>query len=357
MRVPAIVGKPLVALALIPSCLGFAYIGQSCSQLVLDRIDPLAQPGSVPAAHQALFVGGNGLNATMPADSTTTPADSSTCSTCQYSDDFSNYWFPTLYFRGKNGSYKRVKQRLVPKRPEQAGAEGAVGVWYFNTLDTNRISVFPQGFRMRHGNPTARSRDEAIRFANITYSCLNKQDRNIYSGPELRNFPITYCEGGVMTTVYFPECWDGKNLDSPDHSSHMANPSGTRVEYGGICPSTHPVVVPLLMMETRWDTTEFNQGAREDWVEGRQPFMWSNGDQQGYSLYADFVFGWKGDSLKNAFAAPNCPDHTPRHSNCGNLPTIATSEANKCSKAPAVPDKSDGWLTELPGGVEPWPRP
>jgi hypothetical protein len=35
------------------------------------------------------------------------PGDS-TCTTCQFGDDFSNYWTATLYFRAQNGSYKRV---------------------------------------------------------------------------------------------------------------------------------------------------------------------------------------------------------------------------------------------------------
>jgi hypothetical protein len=34
----------------------------------------------------------------------------STCTTCQFSEDFSNYWTPVLYFRALNGTYKRVAQ-------------------------------------------------------------------------------------------------------------------------------------------------------------------------------------------------------------------------------------------------------
>lgn len=34
----------------------------------------------------------------------------STCTSCQFSDDFSNYWTAVLYFRAQNGSYKRVPQ-------------------------------------------------------------------------------------------------------------------------------------------------------------------------------------------------------------------------------------------------------
>jgi len=34
----------------------------------------------------------------------------SSCTTCQFADDFSNYWTAVLYFRAQNGSYKRVHQ-------------------------------------------------------------------------------------------------------------------------------------------------------------------------------------------------------------------------------------------------------
>lgn len=35
----------------------------------------------------------------------------STCTTCTFADDFSNYWTATLFFRARNGSYIRVPQR------------------------------------------------------------------------------------------------------------------------------------------------------------------------------------------------------------------------------------------------------
>jgi len=34
----------------------------------------------------------------------------STCTTCEFAEDFSNYWTAILYFRAQNGSYKRVPQ-------------------------------------------------------------------------------------------------------------------------------------------------------------------------------------------------------------------------------------------------------
>lgn len=37
------------------------------------------------------------------------PAES-TCTTCTFSEDFSDYWTPAMYFRARNGTFKRVPQ-------------------------------------------------------------------------------------------------------------------------------------------------------------------------------------------------------------------------------------------------------
>ena len=42
-------------------------------------------------------------------------ADDSSCTSC--SDDFSNYWTSNLYFRARNGAYKRVPQSLERLQP------------------------------------------------------------------------------------------------------------------------------------------------------------------------------------------------------------------------------------------------
>ena len=81
-----------------------------------------------------------------------------------------------------------------------------------------------------------------------------------------------------MLVVNFTSCWDGKNLDSPDHQSHMAYPANGTFENQGPCPESHPVRMPQLMYETIWDTAPFNN--KEDWPEdGSQPFVWSFGDK------------------------------------------------------------------------------
>ncbi|KAK0119692.1 hypothetical protein ONS95_011128 [Cadophora gregata] len=49
----------------------------------------------------------------------------STCTTCSFSEDFSNYWTAVLYFRARNGTYKRV-----PQISQISGATAGITVYY-----------------------------------------------------------------------------------------------------------------------------------------------------------------------------------------------------------------------------------
>jgi hypothetical protein len=98
----------LIALALIaPSRAGLIRFG--CSQLVVDRLDPLVEPANAPSAHLHQIIGGNSFVPDMRPEVHDLPG-MSTCTTCQPADDFSNYWTASLYFRARNGTYKRVRQ-------------------------------------------------------------------------------------------------------------------------------------------------------------------------------------------------------------------------------------------------------
>jgi hypothetical protein len=102
--------KALVAVALAGR-LGAAQelMRFGCSQLTFDRIDPLVNPGAMPSPHMHQIIGGNALNVTMDPQGLDPPT-ASTCTSCTYSEDFSNYWTANIYFRARNGSFKRVKQ-------------------------------------------------------------------------------------------------------------------------------------------------------------------------------------------------------------------------------------------------------
>ncbi|KAI0388435.1 hypothetical protein F5Y17DRAFT_463706 [Xylariaceae sp. FL0594] len=99
--------------------------------------------------------------------------------------------------------------------------------------------------------------------------------------------------------------------------------------------------------ETMWNTTAFDHMWPED---GSQPFVWSFGDGKGYGTHADYMFGWKGDSLQRAMNS-SCMFHA-----CGSpgaqggiLETQTVEEMNRCHVESTVVEDIDGWLDHLPG--------
>ncbi|KAH6641133.1 hypothetical protein F5144DRAFT_618747 [Chaetomium tenue] len=327
----------LAALALVAPASALLRFG--CSQLVVERLDPLVTPGSNPSPHLHQIIGGDAFNVTMDPESGDI-AEKATCTTCQFSEDFSNYWTAVLFFKARNGTYQRVPQ--VPN----VGFEGQTGgmtVYYMqdglaNYEQTSKVTAFKTGFRMLVGEASYRSKEQANRFRQITYTCLQDPGTRF---PESMDFPKEPCPAGIMANVRFPTCWDGKNLDSPDHMSHMSYPELGTFESGGPCPESHPVRVPQLMYETIWDTSKYND--KELWPEdGSQPFVWSMNDVTGFGSHGDYVFGWKGDSLQRAMDSP-C------YVNCPTLKTQSVSEMNKCSVPNTVDEDFSGWLKALPG--------
>lgn len=80
----------LVALAAVAEALpqfggggGSTMLRFGCSQVVIDRIDPLVNPGQAPSPHLHQVVGGNAFNTTMAV---TDIAKEASCTTCSYSE-------------------------------------------------------------------------------------------------------------------------------------------------------------------------------------------------------------------------------------------------------------------------------
>ncbi|KXX73376.1 hypothetical protein MMYC01_210012 [Madurella mycetomatis] len=323
-----------------------------CSQLVIERADPIVQPGVAPSAHTHQIVGGNSFNFSMdPAD--LDPATASTCTSCTYAEDFSNYWTATVYFKSpENGSYRLVPQMANfrrPNNPEKLPQEGGLTVYYMQPFSGSaRTTSFKPGFRMVAGNPALRSKAGTL--PGICHRCNgNGEGGAPCDSRDTSEFPLKMCPGGIRATIIFPSCWDGKNLDSPDHSSHMAYAPGA-VLAGPNCPASHPIRVPQVMYEVMLDTRPFNDP--KYFEGGKQPFVYSFGDSSGHGQHGDYLFGWKDDSLQRGM--DNLGKNGCTLEVCNALKIQSGEDAIACT-IPSRVNENVGtkgeWLSAIPGNV------
>jgi len=214
--------------------------------------DPIVFPGRPGASHEHTFVG----NRTTDAFSTFGSLRSGGTS-CLRQEDTAAYWVPALY----QGS------RLVLPRAATV---------YYRRGTFEPVRPFPNGLRVIAGDATAAS-PQSMR---VTFwSC------GVTSGVP-RSSAVPTCprtRGSLLRLhVRFPECWDGRSLDSPDHHGHMA------YAVRGACPSTHPVEVPALAQIYRYPTR------------GGEGFALASGGQ--FSAHADLFNAWDPGALRRLVA-------------------------------------------------------
>ncbi|KAH8774363.1 hypothetical protein F5883DRAFT_640987 [Diaporthe sp. PMI_573] len=333
--------SPLLALA--ASGPSHAALRFGCGTVSIQRLDPLVEPGKTPSAHVHQIVGGNAFNATMSGDI----GNKGTCTTCTFSEDFSNYWTAVMFFKHPtNGSYKRVP--IIENDALPAGIKGGMTVYYtqqdFYSNGNQKIRAFPQGFRMTVGDPKITRAGQNNGQKGLKFVCLQTKSTRF---PELDTFPTQPCPAGIMTVHHFPSCWDGKNLDTPNHQDHMYDTQTGAFQPAGACPSSHPVRMPQVAYETLWDTAQF----KNLWPSGTpNPFVLSymgkNSNLNGYGSHADYVFGWKGDALQRAMDS-NCMFQGCENGNP--LKSQSVAQMNACSVQSQVKEDIDSWLPELPG--------
>ncbi|CAG8972007.1 hypothetical protein HYALB_00008292 [Hymenoscyphus albidus] len=314
-----------------------------CSQIVVERLDPLVNPGTNHSPHVHQVTGGNAFSASVASSDVFKIAN---CTTCSFSEDLSNYWNANLYFKARNGTYKRVPQ--VPNRG-LTGEVGGMTVYYTSPYDGSKVTAFKPGFQMLAGHAEQRVPGGVTQWNAICFRCYNAKnfggenqapcsDKTVDSV----SLSTKACPGGICTNIRFPTCWDGVNWDSADHLSHVSYPASKASEDNGPCPSTHPVKLPQLMFEVIWDTTSFND--KSLWpTDGSQPFVFSMGDNTGYGQHGDYIFGWKDNVLQKAMEV-GCFG-----ASCSALKTQSFSDANKCAVPDEVKEPIDGWISTLPG--------
>jgi len=268
----------------------------NCRPLTIQRSDPIQQPG-VPSQHVHAIVGGNAFKRTMgPFD-----AYNATQTTCDKAIDHSNYWVPSLYHYRPDKMYELVTFQGNAVYYQLRACNYAPGLR--SCPADNLPLAFPDGFRMVAGDPMRR-----------TYNATDKAHKAVHivclgAGGQFPGFPPHSCDR-MRAEVYFPSCWDGKNLDSDDHKSHMAYPAVGDYN-GGVCPESHPVALFSIFFEFFFDTSKIKD----------LNFAFANGDNTGYGFHGDFVMGWTSRALLQT-AHHDCvgPSNCPKLGNQGAVP-------------------------------------
>lgn len=66
--------------------------------------------------------------------------NTATCTSCTFSEDFSNYWTAVMYFKARNGTYKRVP---LTGNVGFEQATGGMTVYYTNSVRGNaKVTAF-----------------------------------------------------------------------------------------------------------------------------------------------------------------------------------------------------------------------
>jgi hypothetical protein len=165
------------------------------------------------------------------------------------------------------------------------------------TCDKTKVPMaFPDGFRMVAGDPLRRAQNNTdITNRAIHIMCIFDGGSIQYDG-----FPPRQCNT-MRAEVYFPSCWDGVNLDSADHKSHVSYPAIGNFN-GGVCPKSHPVALFSIFYEFFFDTSPYTD----------RKFAFANADPTGFGYHGDFIMGWTNRTLlqnahRDCITSANCP--------------------------------------------------
>jgi Domain of unknown function (DUF1996) len=208
--------------------------------------DPIVKPNQPGASHLHDFFG----NVTTAANSTLASLQHGR-TTCSRPLDTAAYWVPTMMLNG---------QAITPL--------GINAYYRTGRRDPASIQPFPSGLKVVAGNSKATGPQSP---AIVTFSC-----RGLEEPKQASSSVVPTCKTGLglglAMSIHFPDCWNGHDLDSADHMSHMA------YSFRGVCPTGYPVPVPALTVHVKYA------------IAGGAGVSLSSGPA--YTAHADFFNAW-----------------------------------------------------------------
>ncbi len=228
---------------------GYPAFRMFCSFSHLAHHDPIVDPGNEHFMHLHMFFG----NTAVDQDSTYQSLRATGDSTCDGGRlNRTAYWMPAVF--------DGADDVVVP-----SGFE----LYYKaeNADDPRGIIAKPNGLRMIAGAPDTRV---------FRWTC---------GGISSTTIPDCPTGSRLTVSVRFPYCWDGRNLDSRDHRSHMAY--GTNNTWGP-CPASHPVHLPELTEFAHFDDVAdtSNWHLSSDRMDPARP------EPNGSTMHADWFGAW-----------------------------------------------------------------
>jgi len=239
-----------------------------CGVSHMNNDDPLVFPNQQNATHHHTYFG----NTSVRFDSDLNNLANVGNSTCWGGTmNRSAYWHPTM-----------IDATGKPMISDSGDGNGQGVLFYYKAgydgVKPEDIKPMPNGLRILTGNPKATTLAE---MQNVNWHCLVPSTA---TGHSWNSKGVPNCGVGeyVVMAMDFPRCWDGKNLDSPNHKDHMS-----RAIQGVGCPATHPVPVSQITFNMRFKVNY--AGEALTWRLASDNYA---GGNAGYSAHADYVAGW-----------------------------------------------------------------
>ena len=237
--------------------------------------DPIVYPGRPGASHLHMFLGNSSINAFTTKDNIRQCVSAAQGGTL----NCSGYWIPALF---NNKGEPQLPYWDNNDRENRPRANTAM-IYYksHHVKDFKKFQAPPVGLAIIAGNAkaTPANPQDTKKFG---WSCS--------TGGGRRNH-IPNCPPGseLKLSIRFPQCWDGKSLDSPNHKDHITYSNGTK------CPSTHPVPIPKITFNLKFKVGP--EGTR-GWRLSSDAYEVTEKTPGGYSIHADWLNGWDPSTAK-----------------------------------------------------------